>query len=365
MPGGIEAAGDVIAGSLIARAIEPGAGENVVDREVKCLNCGTLVAGRYCQNCGQSLHVHRTLTAFWHDLLHAVFHFDGKFFRTIPLLAWKPGELTRRYVRGERVKFISPLALFLFSFFLMFAAFSWIGSPFLSHEKAPGSMAAQAGKELKADLAKDNARLARLKAERAAAVAAGADVRALDAKIASVREDVVGLETSAKLAGGMSVQDMLASNDASGVNINTGDKSLDAKIKHALANPQLLLYKLQSSAYKFSWALIPLSVPFLWLMFAWRREFKVYDHAVFVTYSLSFMSLLLIALSGMNALNFPADIPETLLVAVPPIHMFRQLKAAYGLSAFGALVRTFMLLIAGSIVLVFFVLILLALGVMG
>jgi hypothetical protein len=365
MPGGIEAAGDVIAGGLIARAIEPGAGENVVDTEAKCLNCGTLVAGRYCQNCGQSLHVHRTLAAFWHDLLHAVFHFDGKFFRTIPLLAWKPGELTRRYVRGERVKFISPLALFLFSFVLMFAAFNWMGSPFLSQEKAPGSIATQANKEIGADLAKDHEKLAKLKAERAAAIATGANVKALDAKIARVEENIVGLETSAKLTSGMSVQDMLASNDASGVNINTGDKSLDAKIKHTLANPQLLLYKLQSSAYKFSWALIPLSVPFLWLMFAWRREFKIYDHAVFVTYSLSFMSLLLIALSAMNALNVPGDIPETLLVAIPPIHMFRQLKAAYGLSAFGALLRTSMLLVAASIVLVFFVLILLALGVMG
>jgi hypothetical protein len=365
MPGGLEAAGDVIAGGLIARAIEPKAGESAVETEANCLNCGTLVSGRYCQNCGQSLHVHRTLTAFWHDLVHTVFHFDGKFFRTIPMLAWKPGDLTRRYVRGERVKFISPLALFLFSFFLMFAAFSWIGSPFVSQEENTASMAAQAGKELSGDLAKAKVELSRLKSERASAIAGGASVKALDSRIASVQQDIAALETSAKVARGISVREIFETNDASGININTGDKSFDAKVKHALANPQLFLYKLQSSAYKFGWALIPLSVPFLWLMFAWRREFKVYDHAVFVTYSLSFMSLLLIALSAMNAFHVPTGISEKLLVFVPPIHMFRQLKGAYGLSAFGALVRTSVLLVAASIVLVFFALILLALGVMS
>ena len=37
------------------------------------------------------------------------------------MLVRRPGELTRRYIEGERAKFISPLALFLFSVFLLFA----------------------------------------------------------------------------------------------------------------------------------------------------------------------------------------------------------------------------------------------------
>ncbi len=67
---------------------------------------------------------HRTLSAFGHDILHSVLHFDGKIWRTLPMLFWKPGELTRRYVHGECAKFVSPLALFLFSVFLTFAAFN-------------------------------------------------------------------------------------------------------------------------------------------------------------------------------------------------------------------------------------------------
>ena len=67
-------------------------------------------------------------SAFFHDFLHGVLHFDGKLWRTLPLLAWKPGALTRRYIDGQRASFISPMALFLFSVFLMFAVLNSVGS---------------------------------------------------------------------------------------------------------------------------------------------------------------------------------------------------------------------------------------------
>ena len=62
-----------------------------------------------------------------HDILHGVFHFEGKVWRTLPELFFHPGRLTRRYVDGERAKFVSPMALFLFVVFLMFAVFSFTG----------------------------------------------------------------------------------------------------------------------------------------------------------------------------------------------------------------------------------------------
>ena len=54
-------------------------------------------------------------------------HFEGKTLRTLPDLVLGPGNLTRRYIEGERGKFVSPPALFLFSVFLMFAVFQMIG----------------------------------------------------------------------------------------------------------------------------------------------------------------------------------------------------------------------------------------------
>ena len=35
-----------------------------------CLNCGTELTGKHCQECGQKAHLRRTIGAFFHDLLH-------------------------------------------------------------------------------------------------------------------------------------------------------------------------------------------------------------------------------------------------------------------------------------------------------
>ena len=86
---------------------------------------------------------------------------------------------------------------------------------------------------------------------------------------------------------------------------NTGWDRLDHGIAKANANPELALYKLQSSAYKYSWALIPISVPFVALLFLWRRRFKLYDHAIFVTFSLSFMMLLVTVVSVLAMIGAP------------------------------------------------------------
>ena len=56
--------------------------------------------------------------------------------------------------------------------------------------------------------------------------------------------------------------------------VKTGWPVLDHGIEKANENPGLMLYKLQSSAYKYSWALIPISVPFVALLFLWRRRFS-------------------------------------------------------------------------------------------
>src|SRR5690606_26835208 len=150
MSGDGEAAGDVLTGAVLVHAVEPSSGERPEQTEAaRCLNCGAALSGAYCAKCGQPAHVHRSLAALVHDLLHGVFHFDGKFWRTIPELAFRPGRLTRRYIEGERAKFVSPMALFLFTVFAMYGVFAfapgvdWNGPPPFAAE-AVDSMEADA-----------------------------------------------------------------------------------------------------------------------------------------------------------------------------------------------------------------------------
>lgn len=133
MEGQGEAAADVLTGGVVARAVEPAAGEAVGhDSHEKCRNCGATLTGAYCSSCGQAAHLHRSLVSLGHDILHGVFHFEGKIWRTIPELIFHPGRLTRRYIDGERAKFVSPMALYLFTVFLMFAVFSFTSSALLT-----------------------------------------------------------------------------------------------------------------------------------------------------------------------------------------------------------------------------------------
>ncbi len=360
MTTGIEAAGDAITGGLIGRAIESGHGEDAIGadghtHEHHCLNCRQALMGSFCHGCGQHAHVHRTMVAIFHDILHGVFHFEGKMWTTIPLLFWNPGALTRRYIHGERAKFVSPLALFLFSVFLMFATFESIGGPVSVNGDTPARQAdAQTRKDnLRKTLVAVNETLAALREQRAQAIKTGQSTAGLDDRIDAATEKLGIAAKDASLNGGFSINDIGASAE-----IDTGSKEFDARIRHALENPNLLLYKLQSSAYKFAWALIPLSLPFMWLMFAWKRQYKMYDHAVFVTYSLCFVMELLIVMALVRAVGIA---PGALILLIP-VHFYWQLKGAYQLAAGGAIVRSVALISVAMLVLIAFAALLFALG---
>ena len=344
-------------GGLVAHAVEPAAGgPTIAGGHGVCLNCGTALIGSHCHHCGQSGHVHRSIGAIGHDIAHGVFHFEGKIWRTLPMLAFRPGALTRRYVQGERARFVSPLALFLFTVFLMFATINTFGGHLETGDVDSARAAA-----LRADFTDQLAvqRRGVANAERALreTQAQGRSTTAIERDLATRREMVKGLELASAGAAECRIPRFS--------NVDTGWAKLDEGIAKANENPNLALYKVQSSAYKFSWALIPISVPFLWLMFAWHRRRHVYDHAIFVTYSLSFMSLLVIVLTGFYLLGAPGGLIWTAAIVIPPVHIYAQLRGAYEIGRFGALVRTVLLLIFASIALLLFLLLLLGLGLLA
>ena len=321
--GDFEALGDAVTGSLLARAVEPGAGEarDGHTHEKNCLNCGTALVGPYCAHCGQKAHVHRSVRGFLQDFLIGLFNFEGKFWHTLPMLVWRPGEMTRRYIAGERVTFISPVALYLFTVFAMFAVLNLTGT------LGPGKGASfQNG--LRTDIAENQAAIAKLEVQRKAAASAGKDLASIDRKIAKRKEDIV--DTQNLLAGKVLTTDP-------GDNQGLPDW-LEPFVNNVRENPEVASMKVQDTASKFSWLLIPISVPFMWLLFPFRRRYNTYDHTVFVTYSLSFMMLLVVTGSLLVAAGFTTI--ASLLFFVPPFHMYRQLKGAYQLGRFSAVMRT-------------------------
>lgn len=348
MNGNGEGIGAAIEGGLLSRAVEPAHGEvaGAPHAPTTCANCGASVTGHDCGQCGQKAHVHRSLAAILHDIMHGVLHLDGKLWNTLPLLAFRPGELTRRFIAGERAKFVSPMAMFLFSVFAMFAVFQAVGI------SAPTDfptelMSSGENDPFRTELRKD---ITRLEQERASLPRNSSRRSAIDNELKVLNGM---LETgSVKLDPGENV-------DINPTGIESIDKGILAKWKK---NPSLMLYKLQANGYKFSWLLIPLSIPFVWLLFAWRRQYHGYDHAVFVTYSLAFMSLLFITVSLIAVSPIGPDIAGLVLFIAAPLHLYKQLKYAYGLKRFSALWRFFVLMFFIMIVQVLFLQALLVLG---
>ena len=121
-----EAVGALATAGLIVKAAERKTGVDHHDaHDTVCANCGAELTGPYCHVCGQRGHVHRSLLHMGEELVHGIAHFDGKVWTTLPLLAFKPGKLTRDYIEGRRATYVSPMGLFLFVVFLMFFAFSF------------------------------------------------------------------------------------------------------------------------------------------------------------------------------------------------------------------------------------------------
>lgn len=367
MTGDVEALGDAATAALTGAALSDHHGGAATRGDaVRCRNCGTPLVGSHCHRCGQSAHVHRSFGAIGHDLLHAVLHFEGKLWNTLPLLVWRPGDLTRRYIHGERARFISPLSLFLFAVFLTYAVVAVVGSGARQPEGFDVAEAAKVQSQMNGAREQIKAKLADIDRQIAAAPEAKrAELRAdRDAVLRSAA--LLGLidAASAKSKGAAAISEQAGRNFVV-TDIKSGIPFIDKGIKKANDNPSLLIYKLQANAYKFAWALIPLSMPFLWLLFPFSRRFHLYDHFVFITYSISFMMLFAVTLRLLDVYLVASENWIMLFMIYAPFHIYRQLRGAYRSSRFGALVRTALLIAFCMIIILLFTGLLLALGVMG
>jgi hypothetical protein len=258
-----DAFGTAVEDGLFAKAVGKGSQAQPEHRELEdghfaegaCLNCDTELLGGHCHASGQKAHLHRTVGAFMHDLLHGALHFDGKTWKTLPMLALKPDELTRHYNAGERKRFVSPMALFLFSIFLMFAVFQFVS------------------------------------------LTAPSDINSTDA-----------------------LQD-----------------NLDRLAERAEEERDEARERLGAAL-------------------------RGYDHAIFITYSIAFMSLLFIVISVPAKTGAPEWLYGTMIAFIPPMHFYKQLRGAYAQRGRSAIWRLAVLMVFINIVALLFLQLLLLLG---
>lgn len=261
-----------------------------------CANCETPLAGAFCHACGQKAHLHDKLKHLVEEFAEGIAHFDGRLWRTLPLLALNPGRLSREWMAGRRVRYVAPLHLFLFAVFLLFLIPNFTGRHLFDFPQ-PGSPASG-----NAALWIDNADGTRT------AIAPG------DLETLSAEEDIPApVATVLHLAGKLT------------------------------KNPKYYGYKMEALAYKLSFVTVPISVAILWLMYAWRRRFSLYHHAVVSLYGLGFVALMF-AVSSLFSGGWAAAL-NLLITIVAPIHAAVHLRGAYGSGWVQTVLRTLVLAI--------------------
>jgi hypothetical protein len=94
-----------------------------------CLNCGTVAHLNYCPNCGQGTRLHvPSAGEFIHEFVAHYIALEGKLWKTLKLLFFKPGMLTVEYIAGRRATYVEPLRIFLTFSILFFATLKLSGT---------------------------------------------------------------------------------------------------------------------------------------------------------------------------------------------------------------------------------------------
>jgi Protein of unknown function (DUF3667) len=92
--------------------------------EATCRNCDANLAppaANFCPACGQDTLNHPpTFWEFVHEFITHYVALEGKLWKTLWLLFLKPAELTREYRAGRKLRYISPLRLYITASFLFF-----------------------------------------------------------------------------------------------------------------------------------------------------------------------------------------------------------------------------------------------------
>lgn len=96
-----------------------------------CPSCGNVFVDTFCSRCGEKrISPHDfAIKYFVEEGIEGFTHFDNKFLRTMKLLLFRPGQLTKSYFEGKRVPYMKPFQLFIVCNILFFL-FLGGGNPF-------------------------------------------------------------------------------------------------------------------------------------------------------------------------------------------------------------------------------------------
>ncbi|MEP3891601.1 MAG: DUF3667 domain-containing protein [Hellea sp.] len=91
------------------------------NQSLNCFSCGEDMNGVYCYACGnKNDNFRRSIWSLGAELFASLTAFEGKIWRSLRSLLFKPGKMAREYSDGARQKWTSPIRMFLATSLLLF-----------------------------------------------------------------------------------------------------------------------------------------------------------------------------------------------------------------------------------------------------
>ncbi len=346
----------------------------------ECSNCHAVLQGRHCHTCGQIANTwHRPAWALLADIFDGLFGLDGRIWRTVKPLVIYPGQLTYRYLSGEREPFIQPFRLFLLTSLLFFLVF----------ELAINNQG-QIGPPSRIDVIEDVSKTTSNTLNDSQKQVVGDDAGTISVdletficgmrlwlvpedlnanckqKLDSVTKDMdeppEKLFTSTPNGGQMDIRFNQEARSPLKINQNSR-RFLANNVETAIRNPQQYTRTLARWAPRLVFILAPVFGLLLAASLFWRKQLYIYDHMIVALHFHSFLFLLLAALILVGKITGMAVV-AAVFVLWSNYYLFSLQRRVYKTGRLVTVIRTLALDISYLFVLIAALVLLLVLGVL-
>ncbi len=273
-----------------------------------CRNCGEIVEKNFCSNCGQENKDYIiSFKGLFADFLENVIDLDSRLFRTLKFLLLKPGFLTMEYLGGRRVRYVSPLRLYLIASALFFLAVSIKSlipdvSDFIHKATNEDTL-----------------------------------ITIMDAEMVSDSTEIISPPTDAIID---------TTNNETGLTFKVNNKTI--KIE-----PQEFFNIFVNNIARMMFFLLPLAALLLKMLYIRNKNKKLYiEHLIFALHIHTFIFLILII-----GLIFNYPILNCILLLIIIVYIFMAIRMVYKQSKWKTFIKLFLLFISYTFVLMLFLLI--------
>ena len=301
-----------------------------------CSNCGTVLKGEVCHSCGQSAdELHRPVWQLVAEVADGLLGVEGRLWRTVPAIIFRPGHVTRQYLSGVRMRYVQPFRLYLAASVLFFLVAFVDQQIDLEQAAVGGAMTEEQMEQAREgiDQARQELEASGLPPDVVEAITEGigvgqeqleeatreaADAAALGDAVSAeqARQDLsegirCGLvpEDCPEDAEGLDLADPVEVGDGVSVDME-GLEDAPVEVRRYFADradtllndPNALLEEMQSRAPQVMFFLLPIFALLLAMMHFWKRGMYFYDHLIVSLHFHAFIFFFLTLLIGVAQL---------------------------------------------------------------